>query len=49
MPASWKFLMIIICIFLIASVAIGSYRLATTPDEVLGIGFQGLPKSQFPR
>jgi hypothetical protein len=49
MPTSWKFLMIVICVFLVASVAIGAYRLMTTPDQVLGIGFQGLPKSQFPR
>ena len=41
--------MIVICIFLFASVAIGAVRLMTTPDQVLGIGFQGLPKSQFPR
>ncbi len=41
--------MIVICIFLIASVAIGTVRLVTTPDQVFGIGFQGLPESQFPR
>jgi hypothetical protein len=49
MPSSWRFLMIIICLFLVASVAIGAYQLATTPDQVLGIGFRGLPESQFPR
>ncbi|MBK5110799.1 MAG: hypothetical protein JJE10_05445 [Thermoleophilia bacterium] len=49
MPTSWRFLMIVICIFLIASVAIGAVNLLTTPDQILGIGFEGLPKSQFPR
>ncbi len=41
--------MIVICLALVASVAIGGIRLATTPDEILGSGFQGLPKTEFPR
>ena len=49
MPAHWRILMLVICLFLVASVAIGAYKLASTPTEILGAGFQGLPKSEFPR
>ncbi len=31
---------------LLASIAIASYRLATTPNEILGDGFRGLPAKQ---
>lgn len=41
--------MIVICVFLLASVVIGAAKLATTPTEILGAGFQGLPRSEFPR
>lgn len=41
--------MIVICLFLVASVAIGTVKLVTAPDEILGAGFQGIPKSEFPR
>lgn len=41
--------MVVITIFLTASVVIGSYRLITTPTEIFGVNFEGLPKSEFPR
>jgi len=41
--------MIVICVFLVASVVIGTIKLVTTPDEILGARFQGIPKSEFPR
>jgi hypothetical protein len=41
--------MLVICLFLVASVAIGTVKLVSTPTEILGAGFQGIPKSEFPR
>ena len=41
--------MIVICLLLVASVAIGTVKLVTTPDEVLGSGFQGISETEFPR
>jgi len=41
--------MIVICLFLVASVTIGIIQLASTPTEIFGAGFQGLPKQEFPR
>ncbi len=41
--------MIVICVFLLASVVIGAVQLATTPTEMFGASFEGLPKSEFPR
>ena len=38
---SWKIAMAILVACLIASMVIGTVRLATTPTEVLGDGFQG--------
>ncbi|MGB0120306.1 MAG: hypothetical protein WBP55_05065 [Solirubrobacterales bacterium] len=49
MPANWRILMIVICLFLVASVVIGTVKLVSTPDEILGAGFEGIPKSEFPR
>ena len=50
MPATWRYLLIVIFAATLASIAIGSYRLATTPDEILGAGFHGLPPgTEFPR
>lgn len=46
MPWLWKVGMLILVVCLIASIGIGSYRLATTPTEILGDGFRGLsPKA----
>ncbi len=41
-------MMIILCVVLTASVIIGAYRLATTPTEILGDGFQGVQMQKFP-
>jgi len=50
MPATWKYLLIVILVATFASIAIGTYQLATTPDEILGAGFRGLPPgTEFPK
>lgn len=41
--------MIVITLFLVASVVIGAIQLASTPTEIFGAGFEGLPKQEFPR
>lgn len=43
MPILWKVGMAILIASLIASMVIASIRLATTPTEILGDGFRGLP------
>ena len=43
MPTVWKAGMAILIACLLASMAIAIYRLATTPTEILGDGFRGLP------
>jgi hypothetical protein len=49
MPTNWRIMMIVICLVLAASVIIGTYRLATTPTEILGDGFHGIQKQEFPK
>jgi hypothetical protein len=49
MPWFWKAAMLILIACLIASMAIAIYRLATTPTEILGDGFRGLPVRTVPR
>lgn len=41
--------MIVICLFLVASVAIGTIQLLSTPTEIFGADFEGLPNQKFPR
>lgn len=41
--------MVIITMFLCASVIIGTYRLVTTPVELFGANFEGLSQTEFPR
>lgn len=41
--------MVILIVCLLASMAIAIYRLATTPEEILGDGFRGLPVHAQPR
>jgi hypothetical protein len=41
--------MLILIVCLLAAMAIGIYRLATTPNEILGDGFRGLPAKQHQR
>jgi hypothetical protein len=43
MPLLWKVGMAILVVCLVASMAIAIVRLATTPTEILGDGFRGLP------
>jgi hypothetical protein len=43
-PGLWKFGMLILIICLVASMVIAIVRLSTTPTEILGAGFRGLPK-----
>ena len=43
MPWIWKYGMVLLVVCLLASVAIAVVRLATTPTEIFGDGFRGLP------
>jgi len=43
MPGIWKVGMVVLIACLLASMAIAVYRLTTTPTEILGDGFHGLP------
>lgn len=49
MPTLWKAGMVILVVCLVASMVIGAVRLATTPTEILGDGFRGLPEQQSGR
>jgi hypothetical protein len=42
-PWIWKVGMVVLVVCLLAAMAIGIVRLATTPTEILGDGFRGLP------
>jgi len=46
MPWIWKAGMAVLIACLVAAMVIGIYRLATTPTEILGDGFRGLPAKQ---
>jgi len=43
MPILWRIGLVVLVICLVASMAIAVVRLATTPTEILGDGFRGLP------
>lgn len=43
MPGLWKAAMVVLVVCLVAAMAIAIVRLATTPTEILGGGFRGLP------
>jgi hypothetical protein len=45
-PWIWKAGMVVLIVCLIASMAIAIVRLTTTPTEILGGGFRGLPREQ---
>ena len=45
MPVLWKAGMVVLVACLLAAMAIAIVRLATTPTEILGDGFRGLPAS----
>jgi hypothetical protein len=49
MPMLWKVGMVVLVACLVASMAIAAVRLATTPTEILGDGFRGLPAHQAGR
>jgi hypothetical protein len=49
MPSVWKAGMVVLIACLVASMAIAIYRLTTTPQEILGDGFRGLPVHAQPR
>jgi hypothetical protein len=43
MPMLWKAGMVVLIVCLVASMAIAIVRLATTPTEIIGDDFRGLP------
>lgn len=43
MPWIWKVGMAVLVVCLVASMVIAIVRLTTTPTEILGDGFRGLP------
>jgi hypothetical protein len=45
-PWIWKAGMLVLVVCLVASIAIAIVRLSTTPTEILGDGFHGLPAKQ---
>ena len=48
MPYLWKAGLVVLIACLLASMAIAIVRLATTPTEILGDGFRGLPAERGP-
>ncbi len=49
MPTSWKVGLAVLVACLLASMAIAIVRLATTPTEILGDGFRGIPAQRGER
>lgn len=49
MPTLWKLGLIVLVVCLVASMVIAIVRLTTTPTEILGDGFRGLPARQAGR
>jgi hypothetical protein len=45
-PFVWKASIVILLVCLLAAMVIGIVRLTTTPNEILGDGFRGLPAKQ---
>ncbi|HEU4738574.1 MAG TPA: hypothetical protein VFS54_05760 [Solirubrobacterales bacterium] len=46
MPWIWRAGMIVLVVCLAISMVIAIYRLTTTPTEILGDGYRGLPTKQ---
>jgi hypothetical protein len=44
-PYLWKIGMLVLIVCLVASMAIAVVRLSTTPEEIIGDRFHGLPPS----
>jgi hypothetical protein len=49
MPILWKIGMVVLVACLVASMVIAIIRLSTTPTEILGDGFRGLPAHSHQR
>ncbi|HEX6229073.1 MAG TPA: hypothetical protein VFZ41_06375 [Solirubrobacterales bacterium] len=49
MPLLWKAGLAVLVVCLLASMAIAIVRLSTTPTEILGDGFRGLPAKRGER
>lgn len=49
MPMLWKVGLAILVVCLLVSMAIAVVRLTTTPTEILGDGFRGVPARQAGR
>ena len=45
MPYLWRIGLIVLIVCLVASMVIAVVRLSTTPEEIMGEGFRGLPHS----
>ncbi|MBS1883129.1 MAG: hypothetical protein JSS97_09255 [Actinobacteria bacterium] len=45
MPYLWRIGMIVLVVCLVASMVIAVVRLSTTPEEIIGDKFHGLPPS----
>ena len=45
MPYLWRFGLIVLIVCLVASMVIAVVRLSTTPEEIIGARFRGLPPS----
>ena len=43
MPYLWRIGMLVLVVCLVASMVIAGIRLATTPEEIIGDRFHGLP------
>ena len=43
MPYLWRFGLVLLFVCLVASMVIAAIRLSTTPEEIIGDRFHGLP------
>jgi hypothetical protein len=48
-PLLWKVGLAVLVVCLVVSMTIAIVRLATTPTEIVGDGFRGLPADTHPR
>ena len=45
MPYAWRIGLIVLVVCLAASMVIAVVKISTTPEEIIGDGFRGLPRS----
>ena len=45
MPYAWRIGMLVLVVCLVASMVIAIVKISTTPEEIIGLGFRGLPPS----